>query len=296
MKKECLWRVFVVMSQMGMVCTVQAAPANQQTQTDDLKGLLVSFVIAMVICFIIWSCQKRRTIKRHDKTLQKLAEKWNQAGEAYCRGEYETVTKLCSEMSQSQPSISEIFNNWGTTLNLWARVGGPHAESRFQQACEKYQKATELKPDSPDAFYNWGTALYAWAKLGGADVEFLYQQACEKCQKAAEIKSDQWDVFKVWGSVLLCLVRMQVGEKKEELLKQAEEKCLRAEAIEPGSGAYNLGCVYGIRGDEANCRKWLEAAQKKGTLPTWQYAMEDPDLASMRDKDWFRKFKWEDDK
>ncbi len=57
----------------------------------------------------------------------------------------------------------------------------------------------------------------------------------------------------------------------------------------PGSGSYNLACVSALLGDDPECRKWLKQSQKSGNLPSIEHLQEDPDLDSVRKKDWFKK-------
>jgi len=67
---------------------------------------------------------------------------------------------------------------------------------------------------------------------------------------------------------------------------------VKAEAIKDGSGSYDLACIFALRDDEPNCRKWLETGQEAGTLPTRGHAMKDEDLKNMREKDWFGEIGW----
>ena len=77
-----------------------------------------------------------------------------------------------------------------------------------------------------------------------------------------------------------------------QLLDEAKDKCLKAESIKVGEGAYNLACLYSLLGNEKECEKWLKAGEKAGTLSTREHAMSDEDLKSVSSKPWFKKIRW----
>jgi len=56
--------------------------------------------------------------------------------------------------------------------------------------------------------------------------------------------------------------------------------------------ALNLGYLAGLRGDEAECRKYLESAEKEDPLVSADLMVNDSDsvdsFASVRDKPWFQ--------
>lgn len=80
------------------------------------------------------------------------------------------------------------------------------------------------------------------------------------------------------------------------MLKQAEEKELKMESLKKGSAAYNLACIYALRGNKEECRKWLLTGQEAGTLVTRDHAMKDSDLDSVRNEPWFKEIKWKGEK
>ena len=192
------------------------------------------------------------------------------------------------------PNINAAYNNWGwTLLEIAVLKKGKDAEDLFNQAIGKCKKAIEINPNSDMQYNNWGGALSGIAKLKkGKDAEKLFNQAIEKSKKAIDIKPDFWRAYDKWGLALLYLAKLKGGKDAEDLLKQAEEKCLKAESIKTGEGAYNLACVYARRGNEDKCKEWLKVGEKAGTLSSLEHAMDDDDLKSVRDKDWFKKLRW----
>ena len=69
----------------------------------------------------------------------------------------------------------------------------------------------------------------------------------------------------------------------------AKEKLGLAEQVKPGSAAYNLACLNAVKGDVEACRHWLEKSSQLGTLPGRETLLNDPDLQSVREHDWFKK-------
>ena len=96
--------------------------------------------------------------------------------------------------------------------------------------------------------------------------------------------------------------RQKQGAQRQELLQQSEEKLMQAEKklllfqteIKMESfGAYMLACIYALRGNEAECKRWLQVGEAAGTLwRTREEAMEEEAFASMRDKEWFKAIRW----
>jgi len=151
----------------------------------------------------------------------------------------------------------------------------------------------DIKPDKHEAYSNWGAAIAELAKRKeGAESEELFRASFEKYQKAVEIKPDMHEAYNNWGAALIELAKRKDGGDRIKLLGEAEQKCLKAESIKEGSGAYNLACVNALLGDEPECRKWLETAHRCGTLPMRSEVMSDPDLESVRDKEWFKQLQW----
>ncbi|MCE9535011.1 MAG: hypothetical protein K8R65_01195, partial [Nitrospirae bacterium] len=76
----------------------------------------------------------------------------------------------------------------------------------------------------------------------------------------------------------------------EKLICQSEENARKAESLVPGAGAYNLACIEARRGNEDGCQAWLTKSKELGKLPSREHLLQDSDLSSVRQKDWFQSF------
>jgi tetratricopeptide (TPR) repeat protein len=191
-----------------------------------------------------------------------------------------------------QPDKYMAFNNWGRTLSEQAKLkSGVEADDLFAQAYEKYARAVEIKPDMHMAFNNWGGALSEQAMLkSGVEADDLFAQAYEKYARAVEIKPDIHMVFNNWGGALIEQANLKPDTEANQLLDLAEEKLKTALNLSSTGTSYNLACLYALRGQENDCREWLEKTYDVGTLPNCDLLAKDTTLDSVREKPWFKEF------
>ncbi|MEW5945460.1 MAG: hypothetical protein AB1742_04600 [bacterium] len=124
----------------------------------------------------------------------------------------------------------------------------------------------------------------------GEDADRLFSLSYEKYEQAMKIKPDMHEALNNWSNAFIYQSYGKTDREKDMCLMKAEEKCLEAEKIVRGFGAYNLACINALRGCDEECRKWLEISNEKGFLPGKDHIEKDTDLNSMKDKAWFKEF------
>jgi tetratricopeptide (TPR) repeat protein len=224
---------------------------------------------------------------------KRISELWYSALKLDMKGKYEEAQDKYAELANLRPDDYWNYKNWGISLFYLAKIRNDRL--LFEQACRKYEQAVKVKPDMHEAYYNWGIALGNLAMLKGN--EELFKEACGKYAKAIEIKPDEHEAYNGWAGCLIEFAKIKIGTPEYEgLLKEAEEKALKAESLKKSSAIFNLACIYALRGNKKECRKWLLAGQEAGTLPTKDEAIKARDFDSVKDEAWFKEIKWEGEK
>ncbi len=166
----------------------------------------------------------------------------------------------------------------------------------LKEACRKYKQVLAIKPDLHEALTNWGSALTRLGWLVAAEepdaVGGYYEEAFKKYEQALAIKPDAYQALNSWGAALLSMARLETGEEREALLARAEELVGKAEEIEPGSGLYNLACVYAMQGREEEAFAKLREAIEQSKAP-WSHVAQDPDWDDLRDHEAYQKLEAE---
>ena len=157
-----------------------------------------------------------------------------------------------------------------------------------------YQGYADVLHDDPlraDALYNWGFALLHQAKTKtGDEAARIYQDAIDRFAFCLLINPNYLGSAINGGVAYMDLARLKKVKPDSELYELARKQFEKANAIQAGTASYNLACIYGLRGDKEACLKALEAARNKVTLPEVDDILNDPDLVSVKELDWFVEF------
>jgi tetratricopeptide (TPR) repeat protein len=294
----------------------QVVEAHQETLTTIKWGIgIIGTLVLALITYALFKDKKEyeNAVKGAEKACEK-AEQWEEKAKstsnkiddlvkeklAEIKNKFEEQSKNAADKLDKlvEAKVKESIQKIDTKAEkerqisqLWSDASRFCNEGKHEEACEKYAELVKLKPDIYEAYNNWGNALFDWAKIKGD--EKLFEQACQKYEQAAKINPDEPVVYKNWGNALANWAKLKIRTSEyESLLKQAEEKSLKAESLQKGSSAYNLACIYALGGNKEECRKWLLAGQEAGTLVTRDKTMEDKDLDSVRNEAWFKEIKW----
>ena len=217
-----------------------------------------------------------------------------QARTALAAGKYGDVIRLYQTAAPEIAATLADSAAWAWVMQGNAFYGqarsktGAEADRLLAEAGAKYAEAVKGKPDMHEAWYNWGIALADQAKTKtGPEADRLFAEASAKCEQALKLKPESHEAWSNWGAVFLFRAEAASGAEAERRLTEAESRLQKAEALKPGSGSYNLACVAALRGQEAECERWLRAAGERCLLPRRSHVLDDRDLRRYQDSPWF---------
>ena len=199
-------------------------------------------------------------------------------------GKYEATLQI-------KPDFHHALNNWGTTLDEMAQGRqGAEADDLRRAAFGKYEAALQIKPDCHEALGNWGSALVRMAcTKQGEEAESLWRAAFGKYEAALQIKPDYHEALSNWASGIIQRSSSLEAELQQAQLQEAEALLNRAEAVQKGSGSYNLACVAGLRGNADKAAEWLRFGKANGKrIPKCAHIAADTDFDAVRDSDAFQ--------
>jgi Plant specific mitochondrial import receptor subunit TOM20 len=168
---------------------------------------------------------------------------------------------------------------------------GSVADQLFKEVYQDY--ADVLTGDSlrAAALYQWGVALLRQAKTKTPQESInIYRNAIAKFSFCMTLDPNYLAAAIDAGVACMDLARARSVPAADELYEMAKRQFDKANSIQSGVAAFNLACVYGVRGDNDNCLAALKTAKDKGSLPADADIIADPDLAGMKNKAWFKEF------
>lgn len=168
---------------------------------------------------------------------------------------------------------------------------GKTADGLFKAAYQGYAEVLQDDPLRAEALYNWGFALLHQAKTKtGDEAAGIYQDAIDKFAFCMLINPNYLGAAINGGVAYMDLARLKQVKPDHELYEMAKKQFEKANAIQAGTASYNLACIYSLRGDKNACLKALENARDKVTLPEAGDILNDPDLISIKEQNWFADF------
>ena len=178
------------------------------------------------------------------------------------------------------------------------RNGGEAERQCIIRACDLAERIVEQNPveigrRAHPSYYQllsaWSSVLYLRTeRMPGEETRRLVTEAVRRLEEAARAGADSGVIALGWGSLLFAQARAAEGPEAVALFKAAGEKFLESELRAPGAGAYNLACVAARLGNLDECRSWIMKSRQSGARINWEWTARDPDLAGVRECDWFR--------
>ncbi len=168
---------------------------------------------------------------------------------------------------------------------------GPKADQLFASAYQGFAEVVEGDLIRGEALYNWGFSLLHQAKSKSEeDSVKLYLSAITKFSFCLLVSPNHLGAAIDGGVAYMDLARIMEVNADDELYDLAGEFFENSERIQRGSAAYNLACIYALRGQEDACVEALALSKECGSLPSAEDMNADSDLAKMKNKAWFGEF------
>ena len=168
---------------------------------------------------------------------------------------------------------------------------GTKAEQLFASAYQGFADVVKDDLVRGEALYNWGFALLHQAKIKEEkDGIKLYLEAITKFSFCLLVQPNHLGAAIDGGVAYMDLARILDVDANDELYDLAGEFFTDAERIQRGSAAYNLACVYGLRGQDEACQEALELSIECGSLPSAGDITSDADMSKVKNKPWFVAF------
>jgi len=288
---------------------VKAEQALAST-TPDRLGVFLLDQWADLLCQ--WADQERNS--ESDAIFSRAQQKFAEA-QRLDPNKQERLLRYCQALRQRAGAISgdralellataraaaeELLSDDGRDATVWHFLGqaavleaqkrpGPGPDWRAT-ADRCFEEALKLRPDSAGGILcNWAAALGVFAaERSGEEALELYGQADEKFRESEKLKPASRALRKNWSSLLLREARERGGSA--ELWERAGQQAEKANAIDPGSGAYNLACIGVEVGDREAVERWLVLSAEYGQIAPLSHILRDVEFESIRLEPWFRR-------
>lgn len=169
---------------------------------------------------------------------------------------------------------------------------GGLAEQLYKGAYQGFASVALDHPMLAETLYHWGFALLHEAKTQTAPQNIAsLEDAISKFSFCLLIAPNYLGAAIDGGVAYMELALLNDDtDKIAQLRQKAQQAFEQAEAIQKGSAAYNLACIFAIKADDEACLKALTLAKESGSLPDAPVIMQDTDMQTVIEKPWFTEF------
>ncbi len=165
------------------------------------------------------------------------------------------------------------------------------AEQLYKGAYQGFASVIADNLIACEALYHWGFALLHEARTQESQQAIeIYEDAISKFSFCLLMSPNYLGAAIDGGVAFMELASISSEAAKPELYDLAEDFFEKACGIQKGSAAYNLACVYALRGDEDACLAALQTAKDFGSLPDEQNVLQDEDMRGVVSTQWFKDF------
>lgn len=171
------------------------------------------------------------------------------------------------------------------------KTEGGKAEQLYKGAYQGFANVIADHLIVSEALYHWGFGLLHEARTQETKLAIeIYEDAISKFSFCLLTAPNYLGAAIDGGVAFMELARISPENAKPELYDLAEDFFEKACGIQKGSAAYNLACVYALRGDNDACLAALQTAREFGSLPDEQNVIQDEDMVSVINTQWFKDF------
>ena len=165
---------------------------------------------------------------------------------------------------------------------------GAKADQLFISAYQGFADVVKGDLIMGEALYNWGFALLHQAKTKNEDESIkIYLDAISRFTFCLFVEPNHLGAAIDGGVAYMDLARLMNADADDELYDLAKEFFDNAERIQRASAAYNIACIYGLRGQNEACLEFLELSKESGSLPQAEEIIADVDLHTVKKAAWF---------
>lgn len=188
-------------------------------------------------------------------------------------------------------SKSSLLKNAKKQIAQARKSEGGKAEQLYKSAYQGFAKVVAGDVNTAEALHNWGFGLLHQARGKQYEAAItLYKDAIDKFTFCLLVAPSHLGGAIDGGVAYMEMARLDNALPDDPRYDNAMDFFLKAEQIQKGSASYNLACIHALRGDNEACLKALEQSRESGSLPDEQDVMNDPDMASVRNEQWFQEF------